>query len=224
MINEFTPFNGATLYNGNYLQYTSIPKLLITDAIEDKLPQNSNWIKVKHKRFPPNLLQRENPYRIEQTPKKEVLYFNQVTRKYFAVTDLDVKIYQRSVVLQKFSDTYLPHTAEDGNLTIYSVVADIADYPILTRLLDTIKVRLGRHKLPLKGYFALRDYDYMGIVKKVGKKPHYHFLFCINRSDSKRFKKLFKKYKVRIKKMDGTGMAGYLKKRVFMLAIARGAF
>lgn len=162
--------------------------------------------------LPQNPLQVISPYQIPRSAKYLRVFEDGETGDVFATTDLAAQINKRNKALRKFSQKYKDEQiGKNGHLTLYSVIANIEDYPNINQLMRPLKTRLKRHNIPIKGYIWLRDRGNYEFV------PHYHLLIVINRNDINRFDKICSKYRIKTQPQKTCGMANnYLKeKKVF---------
>jgi len=156
-----------------------------------------------------NPLQALSPYQIPRSAKYLRVFEDRETGDVFATTDLAAQINKRNRALRKFSQKYKKKLiGKNGHITIYSMIANIEDYPNISQLMRPIRTRLKRHNIPVKGYIWLRDRGNYEFV------PHYHLLIVINRENNSKFEKICSKYKLKLDPQKTCGMANnYLKQK-----------
>jgi hypothetical protein len=159
--------------------------------------------------LPMNPLQAISPYQIPRSAKYLRVFENTLTGEITAITDLAKQIENRNKKLRLFSQKYNRNRIGiKGHLTLYSIIANIADFPTMDKLMRPLKTRLKRHNIQIKGYIWLRDRGENEFV------PHYHLLIVLKRENTSEFEKICSKYKIKIQPQKTCGMANnYLKKK-----------
>jgi hypothetical protein len=159
--------------------------------------------------LPMNPLQAISPYLIPRSAKYLKFYEHTLTGEVSIISDLAQQIENRNKKLRLFSQKYNRNRiGEKGHLTLYSIIANIADFPTMDKLMRPLKTRLKRHNIQIKGYIWLRDRGENEFV------PHYHLLIVIKRENTSEFEKICSKYKIKIQPQKTSGMANnYLKKK-----------